>query len=451
MKVPATLALFATATARAAYPTYDIPAFDVQVGSEASSLVAALKSTGLVALKNIPDYSTTRTAYMQAAAECVTAPHENVIHKRLVDGTQRRTLSTHADLDLVPESLTNACPDYVAALKAFNRVIDKAGVAFARALDATSTSIQNHAVETVVTKGKNLEHLHAYASSAVSSPDSELSLERHTDNGLFILMSAPKFFDAASNQPVDNPDANAGLLVTLNGTDFRPVQKDDELVVMVGQAFNEWGDFGHRLPAVLHAMVMPRSATPVNRIFFGRMVLLPEDAVMANTNTTFSEYAASTKRFLLGQDNDVATFACPIHRQLQSSDPSCTIGIWEPSADSAGNVTKAMCMRDCNVDASVAHMKKDFDRCLANKCIKTSEVANGGTTCWMVCVQKYSDDVCPSKSSTCVDDTLVCQGGTVPPKAGTSAPTTTSKSAAATSLLSAAVACVVVLAGSVAV
>ncbi|RLO10034.1 hypothetical protein DYB28_008914 [Aphanomyces astaci] len=440
MKVSATLALFATATARAAYPTYDIPAFDVQVGSEASSLVAALKSTGLVALKNIPDYSTTRTAYMQAAAECVTAPHENVIHKRLVDGTQRRTLSTHADLDLVPESLTNACPDYVAALKAFNGVIDKAGVAFARALDATSTSIQNHAVETVVTKGKNLEHLHAYASSAVSSPDSganssffprlvvmtpslELSLERHTDNGLFILMSAPKFFDAASNQPVDNPDANAGLLVTLNGTDFRPVQKDDELVVMVGQAFNEWGDFGHRLPAVLHAMVMPRSATPVNRIFFGRMVLLPEDAVMANTNTTFHEYAASTKRFLLGQD--------VLH--------------------TAGNVTKAMCMRDCNVDASVAHMKKDFDRCLANKCIKTSEVANGGTTCWM-----YSDDVCPSKSSTCVDDTLVCQGtnylsGTVPPKTGTSAPTTTSKSAAATSLLSAAVACVVVLAGSVAV
>ncbi|RQM24166.1 hypothetical protein B5M09_012131 [Aphanomyces astaci] len=427
MKVPATLALFATATARAAYPTYDIPAFDVQVGSEASSLVAALKSTGLVALKNIPDYSTTRTAYMQAAAECVTAPHENVIHKRLVDGTQRRTLSTHADLDLVPESLTNACPDYVAALKAFNRVIDKAGVAFARALDATSTSIQNHAVETVVTKGKNLEHLHAYASSA-------LSLERHTDNGLFILMSAPKFFDAASNQPVDNPDANAGLLVTLNGTDFRPVQKDDELVVMVGQAFNEWGDFGHRLPAVLHAMVMPRSATPVNRIFFGRMVLLPEDAVMANTNTTFSEYAASTKRFLLGQD------------VLPTSKTQFITFCDEPSADSAGNVTKAMCMRDCNVDASVAHMKKDFDRCLANKCIKTSEVANGGTTCWM-----YSDDVCPSKSSTCVDDTLVCQGGTVPPKAGTSAPTTTSKSAAATSLLSAAVACVVVLAGSVAV
>ncbi|RLO10437.1 hypothetical protein DYB28_002607 [Aphanomyces astaci] len=431
MKVSATLALFATATARAAYPTYDIPAFDVQVGSEASSLVAALKSTGLIALKNIPDYSTTRTAYMQAAAECVTAPHENVIHKRLVDGTQRRTLSTHADLDLVPESLTNACPDYVAALKAFNGVIDKAGVAFARALDATSTSIQNHAVETVVTKGKNLEHLHAYASSAVSSPDSganssffprlvvmtpslELSLERHTDNGLFILMSAPKFFDAASNQPVDNPDANAGLLVTLNGTDFRPVQKDDELVVMVGQAFNEWGDFGHRLLAVLHAMVMPRSATPVNRIFFGRMVLLPEDAVMANTNTTFHEYAASTKRFLLGQD--------VLHTSKTQFITFCD----EPSADSAGNVTKAMCMRDCNVDASVAHMKKDFDRCLANKCNKTSEVANGGTTCWMV-------------------------RGTVPPKAGTSAPATTSKSAAATSLLSAAVACVVVLAGSVAV
>ncbi|RHY26725.1 hypothetical protein DYB32_007341 [Aphanomyces invadans] len=438
MKAAAAVAFLATAVhAAAVYPTYEIPAFDVQVGSEAPSLVAALKATGLVALKNIPDYTTTRAAYLQAAAECVSASHENVIHKRLIDGTQRRTLSTHADTDLIPDSLVEACPDYVAALKKFNGVIDQAGLAFARALDASSDSIQNHAVETVVTKGKNLEHLHSYAAStaddSIDDSGNHLSLERHTDSGLFILMSAPTFFDA-SNRPVANPDTNAGLLVMLNGTDFRPVQKDDELVVMVGQGFNEWTDLGHRFPPVLHAMVMPRSSEPVNRLFFGRMVLLPEESIMANTNTTFQEYAASTKRFLLGQDvsTDIATFACPIHRQLQASDPSCTIGIWAPSSDSPANVTKAMCMRDCNVENN-PDMQKDKERCVANKCVKTSEVANGGTVCWM-----FSDDVCPSKTATCVDDSLVCQGGTVAPKpVTTTAAPIPVKSAAASSILSA--------------
>ncbi|CAK4643925.1 unnamed protein product [Aphanomyces euteiches] len=461
------IAVFAcvAAAVQATFPTYEIPAFDVSNSADASSLVAALKSTGIVALKNIPNYEATRETYLEAAARCVSASHENVIHKRLVDGTQRRTLSTHADSDLVPDSLVNSCPDYVQALKAFNDVVDQASLAFAKALDASTTEVSAKPMETVMTTGKHLNHLHSYENPApadavasgivvtdpfsISSLGVDLSLELHTDNGLLILMSAPRFVNG-DNQVVANPDENAGLIVKLNGTEYRPQQKDNELVVMIGQAFNEWTNLGHQFPAVLHGMVMPRNApADTKRLFFGRMILVSDDTVLANSQMTFKEYADSNRRFLLGESTEVASFACPIHRELASSDPSCTIGIWAPSNESSPNVTAAMCMRDCNVDSTASMMKAQYAQCLANKCVKTSEVANGGTMCWMLCVQKFTDDVCPSKSSQCVDQTLVCQGGTVAPSATntsnssstttttTAAPTTTQKSMASTISMSA--------------
>ncbi|KAH9119973.1 hypothetical protein LEN26_011344 [Aphanomyces euteiches] len=401
------------AAVQAAFPKYEIPAFDVTKTADAPLLVAALKTSGIVALKNIPNYETTRDAYLDAAARCVSASHGNVLHKRLVDGTQRRTLSTRADSDLVPESLTDACPDYVETLKAFNAVVDEAGIAFAKALDATTADVTSKPMETVMTTGKhlNLNHLHAYENPSQSEAvASDLSLEFHTDNGLFIMMSAPRFVDG-DNHVVANPDENAGLIVKLNGTEYRPEQKDNELVIMIGQAFNEWTNLGHQFPAVLHGMVMPRNApADTKRLFFGRMILVSDDTVLANAKMTFREYADSNRRFLLGESTDVASFACPIHRQLVSSDPSCTLGIWTRSSDSPSNVTDAVCMRDCNMNAT---MKAAAERCLSNKCVKTSDVANGGTMCWMLCVQKFTDDVCPPQSAQCVNQTLVCQSGNV--------------------------------------
>ncbi|CAK4696237.1 unnamed protein product, partial [Aphanomyces euteiches] len=176
------------AAVQAAFPKYEIPAFDVTKTADAPLLVAALKTSGIVALKNIPNYETTRDAYLDAAARCVSASHGNVLHKRLVDGTQRRTLSTRADSDLVPESLTDACPDYVETLKAFNAVVDEAGIAFAKALDATTADVTSKPMETVMTTGKHLNHLHAYENPSQSEAvASDLSLELHTDNGLFIM------------------------------------------------------------------------------------------------------------------------------------------------------------------------------------------------------------------------------------------------------------------------
>ncbi|KAG9399382.1 hypothetical protein AC1031_011773 [Aphanomyces cochlioides] len=238
------------AAVQAAFPKYEIPAFDVTKAADAPLLVAALKTSGIVALKNIPNYETTRDAYLDAAARCVSASHEHIIHKRLVDGTQRRTLSTHADSDLVPQSLTDACPEYVQTLKAFNEVVDQAGMALAKALDATTADVTSKPMEIVMTTGKHLNHLHSYENPAPSDAvTSDLSLELHTDNGLFIMMSAPRFVDG-DNHVVANPDENAGLIVNLNGTEYRPEQKDNELVVMIGQAFNEWTNLGHEFPAV---------------------------------------------------------------------------------------------------------------------------------------------------------------------------------------------------------
>ncbi|KAF0683029.1 Aste57867_24882 [Aphanomyces stellatus] len=453
------LVLAAAAAAQSTFPTYDVPAFDLSDATQAPALVAALKETGIVALKNLPNFESTRAAYLKAADACVSAQHGLVSHKRLVDGTRRRTLSTYADVDLVPETLTAACPDYVATLTAFDAVVDRASLAFAKALDGASGA-ENQPVEDVIKHGEHLDHLHAYSNPTVSrAAPADLSLEWHTDAGLVIFTAAPTFFDGANNE-VTNPDENAGLVVQFNGTGYKPTQKADELLVMVGQGFNDWGHFGLDLPPVLHAMIMPRAApSDLKRIFYGRMALLKPSMTMTNTKMTYDEFTQSNKRFLLGQETDeFATIACPIGRQLQTTDPSCTVGIWVPSDPSIAGATNASCMRACNVDFSTH--AAEAAKCKALQCVKTSEVADGGTTCWMVCIQKFTAAQCPSQKATCDSDQLVCSGGastsTVSNSSTTTtsnvtaspstAPTTTPKSSAGTYGVGAAVAAVAAMA-----
>ncbi|KDO32201.1 hypothetical protein SPRG_03418 [Saprolegnia parasitica CBS 223.65] len=397
-----TMALVAAA---AAHPAYEIPAFNVATLVEHKApLVAALEEHGLVALKGLDGFAATRTTYLREAFRCMQAhPNMDLLqHKTLSDGTTRDTISTNAKDEELP--MASLCPAYAAAHHAYVGLMQSATEALGVALDVPSSE---HAtsMRAIAESGKHLDHVHKYLAPAAPSSPETLSLELHTDNGLGLLTSAPLFFDRDGNQ-VQVETTGLEVELTLDGVVQRvaPRLKADELVLMIGEGFNRWGNFGHRFPPVVHGMKMPPSMdASVARVFSGRMLLMRADDRLVHAGLSFDEYAAATTRHLLEPSANFASLACPTGRSLLASDLSCTLGLWGPSNASDPSTTKAQCMRHCNSP----NMRNEVEQCAHLKCVKTGDVPHGGTVCWMLCVEHLPD--CAADAQTCLpDQTLVC-------------------------------------------
>ncbi|KAF0715398.1 hypothetical protein As57867_003391, partial [Aphanomyces stellatus] len=417
MRVSSIIAIASFAVPAVAYAPYAIPSFDLDAMTPAATadMVAALRSTGIMAIKNIPGFERIRYNYLHTAAECASTPDDfdELLSKELTDGTQRRTLSTNTAG--VTASVATRCPAYASAHQAYTHVLDDAIFKWAAVLDGASNRTAS-SLTAIARKGSHLDHFHGYSNpvrevetsamivEASDNHDGVLSLELHEDSGLAIFTSAPLFFDKQAGNDlvqVPNPDVeNTGLIIDVDGVQVRPVLKPDELVVMAGQGFASWGDFGHDVHPVLHGMVMPRDApASVVRAFSGRMLLLEPDQQMANTGMTFRDYSHAVTRHLLDQDHSIATLACPVGRVLTASDGRCTLGIWVPGEGSTA--TKAECMKTCNNQ----HLG---DKCKEIKCIKTG--TTDGVDCWMVCVPHFTPDECPAPGQEqCKGQDLVCK------------------------------------------
>ncbi|EQC30475.1 hypothetical protein SDRG_11792 [Saprolegnia diclina VS20] len=417
-------ALLVSAAQAATYPTYTIPAVDMAAPAAAAETIDALQTTGIVAFKNIDGFEAARLAYVEAAARCVATPHADVMRKLMVDGTMRRTLSTNVDVSTVPSSLLASCPEYVSALGSFNAVLNTATLTFAKLLDATT---QTSLVQDIVEQGKHLEHFHAYtnpASDDVADETQEFSLEAHTDLGGGLFTSAPVFFNA-QHQVIANPDPTTGLYIQIKNEWVQPVLKSDELVFMAGEGWSQWiATDDLAFPAVVHAMRMPRDASSdIVRGFHGRMLLLSDEMVMRNNHLRFDAFNARNTRYLKAPlaDAKFPTLACA-SRRLVASDSSCTLGIWAPGNASAASTTTDICMFHCNAIG----MPEDTQKCKDLGCVKASDIPNGGTDCWMICVQKYSDAECPApKAQTCKDQELTCDKVVLTKAPKTNATTTT--------------------------
>ncbi|OQS03463.1 hypothetical protein THRCLA_04232 [Thraustotheca clavata] len=435
--IVAIIALLSAAVCAENYAQYSIPAVDLTDSSASLSIVQALKQTGIVAFKNVPDFENTRLAYVEAAEKCVATPHSAVMRKLMVDGTTRRTLSTNVDLSTVPENLKTACPDYVTALEKFNALLNKATLQFAQLLDGGAVEKGSNGVliQEVVEQGKHLEHFHAYTNpeSDVNQDDYEHSLEPHTDLGAGLWTSAPVFFNA-EHEIISNPDPSTGLYIKVDDAWVQPVLKSDELVFMAGEGWSQWigtdSQSDLHFPAVVHAMKMPRGASSdIVRAFHGRMLLLSEDMVMQNNNLRFKDFNNRNTRFLKEPlaDSSFPSIACASRPRalvsLAASDSSCTVGIYEPGNSSSSNAT-ALCNYHCNA----INMPEDTQKCKDLGCKLVSSIPNGGTECWMICIQTYTDAQCPSKNQKCVDQTLTCDGKVLTP-----APTTAGTNSSATS------------------
>ncbi|KAG9414713.1 hypothetical protein AC1031_008118 [Aphanomyces cochlioides] len=412
--VAACFAMFHSAHGMAEYV---IPSFNLNERGSHLSLIKALEANGVIALKNVPKFASTRDAYILSAFACM-KQHPNLdalMQKKLQDGTQRTTISMNADGSTFSTALATRCPKFIEAQKSYNQLLRDVSTRLANVL-SKDTEMSSPLVD-VVNLGAHLDHIHSYtpAPSSIFPPISslfkaqtQLSLDFHTDNGVMLLTSAPYYFDDQGNVI---KDISSGLVLRLSlhgkTQQVMPHLSPDELVVMVGEGFSRWGNFGYKFPPVLHAVQMPQDARIASRLFSGRMILLQNDATLAQSHLSFKDYTDATTRYVLNEQTDddsttLSTLGCPVGRTLLASDLSCTLGIWAPSNASDPSTTNEQCMFHCNAP----NMKKDVEMCKSLKCELVDEVMEGGTMCWMLCVQHL--DTCNIADQVCVDQSLAC-------------------------------------------
>ncbi|TMW66667.1 hypothetical protein Poli38472_013979 [Pythium oligandrum] len=408
----------AQANSLSALPTFDVPAFDyasIAQGENPARLLQALQTDGIIALKNIPNYANLRERYLRTAAECagVTAnvDHDMFVSRKLFDdGTKRYTISTNAGRELSGSAMEvdTTCPGYHGQRSISSRQL--------------------------VSDAVRLDHFHAYE-AVPSGPASagvdgiqrqleELSLPLHEDHGLFIAMSAPKFFDVGADRRLverELSESASGLVIqTASGSRVRPVLKNDEVVIMMGTGASRWLQTSHSIPAVMHGMKMPEgSENGVRslRAWFGKMTLLPAyQRMLLSNGVSFEAHSNATTRYLLAnQEDDLKTVGCATSRRLAPSDTTCTFKSCKTKAGMADPVDG--CPVICNRNMPV-NRPNDAPNCAAScDCVEST---NPAVACWMLCVERFPESVCPTDKQTCVSQSVTCS---VPTSAPSPAPT----------------------------
>lgn len=452
-------ALAANADAQTDIPSYKVPSVDFsRLFGSSNQLVDAMQHEGILSLKNIPQYAELRREFLAKAAACAVHAKDDgaefLLHRRLRDGTQRYTISTDAGkhLDKSGFETVEACPGYQQVYQRFSRVVEDAVASVGRAIDASKalqisrrqlhkTNTARMTAHELMSESVHLDHFHAYEASrsldgVKTKTLAELSLEMHTDNGLMIAMAAPEYFDVKPSGEVASRHTrseDAGLLIkAANGKVVRPLLQADELVLMLGEGINTWIHTTPRLHAVTHGMQFPRGLSYAEdshkavRAWFGKMILLSEDHVMANTGMTYGEFANQTTRYLKDAANErgFAAIACSPHRKLQASDNSCTVRTCTLKTGGDASTMTDSCQITCNHQSAT-----DEALCEANcDCEETNEAGN---KCWMLCVPLISTDECNGEqkcNSAFKKDEIAmqCAAGVSPTTAPTTtAPTTT--------------------------
>uniref|UniRef100_K3WVC4 VWFD domain-containing protein n=1 Tax=Globisporangium ultimum (strain ATCC 200006 / CBS 805.95 / DAOM BR144) TaxID=431595 RepID=K3WVC4_GLOUD len=426
-----------------ALPSFEIPAFDYPTLTEGANphrLLDELQANGIVALRNVPNYANVRAQYLQKAAECAVLAADSVeasflSTKQFQDGTTRYTISTNAGQELAGSAANTqeTCPGYQELYQEFSQLIEHAVNTFGSTLDATSFTAsdgtQTITSRKLVSEAVRLDHFHAYQSTAKTEDatqhrELEFSLPLHEDHGLFIAMSAPKFFDVQATggrKLVERQLAadKSGLVIqTAAGTRVRPVLNEDEVVIMMGTGASRWLKTSHTLPAVMHGMKMPESMTNEGRslrAWFGKMTLLPSyQRMLQNQDVMFDAHVNSTTRYLLQQkdaDSDVKAIGCATGRHLQASATSCINKACKPKSGSKTSVER------CNTICNRNHGPDEATECASQcKCSKGGD----GQVCWMLCVLSL-----PTK--TCAKANQVC-GGSGKPEVVCNAPKKSTKS-----------------------
>jgi len=279
-----------------------------------------LHEVGLISITDIPGFN--KQAMLKDLEEClhqqtaVGAPDFELSsgnHSR-GSGNRRRTLATRT-LAGTPDGILVAtkhekngdpldvCSDLKASSETFREAVQSVSEAIAArfvAMESAATKGDDSKIpiQTLINEGEHLEHFHSYYSdnnkvSTTGTTGRDLpSIDWHTDQGMMLLFTPGQR---------SNGKAFDGFFIRLADGSTTEVAFDshlDELVIMLGDGVHQYINNGDapRLRAVPHAVKLPDSSHDYPRLWYGRMVLPPPEAIHPSSGTTFGNLRSSMIR-----------------------------------------------------------------------------------------------------------------------------------------------------------
>eukprot|EP00586_Coscinodiscus_wailesii_P002555 CAMPEP_0172483612 /NCGR_PEP_ID=MMETSP1066-20121228/10638_1 /TAXON_ID=671091 /ORGANISM="Coscinodiscus wailesii, Strain CCMP2513" /LENGTH=458 /DNA_ID=CAMNT_0013247557 /DNA_START=65 /DNA_END=1438 /DNA_ORIENTATION=+ len=316
----------------------------------------ALGEYGILSITNIPDYLDHKLETYQYLHKCAVDSHATRKHS-FEDGTVRLTMATRTLPGVegqqsvrhdVPGSA--ACSSFDEASSKLRWAVERAIVAFSARLGASVLDLNSgpllYAEEhmttfdefdtllDVVKKGEHLEHFHSYVGGNTPLMSRGDTIDLHTDQGLLIAFVPALMADTSASEAASEPSQGDFFIERKDGSrlvvDFG---KDDDLIIMLGDGVNQYinpkvSREGYSLRATPHALHMSSDDSNHARVWYGRMVLPPPNAVNPNSRTgmTFGQMRRlMIDASLSGNDQDSIGCASSSMRTRQLDKNACTL------------------------------------------------------------------------------------------------------------------------------
>ena len=326
-------------------------------GSHHKALSQALSHIGMVSITDIGDgFTSIKEQILGSLHGCAVSSAASQEHI-YSDESRRRTMATHWDhgshsmLQHGDGATSSAsCEAFDKVSQQFRNEVGLVTQVFAEKLESilrveassyissnnmdepllsTPNGMAYHTVNEIVRDGEHLEHFHSYEKNSETDPqDNDETIEWHTDQGLFLVFTPGAMVNTATST---TSGLSEGFSIKFVDDATATVQfdKEDELVIMLGDGVNQYIN-PHRkvyLHATPHALSLPTQTKGQVRVWYGRMVLPPAEALSPNHESTFGEL----RRLMVNQDQQALSLACS-HSQYtarQLEDSSCEAGsLW---------------------------------------------------------------------------------------------------------------------------
>ncbi|KAL3908504.1 MAG: hypothetical protein SGPRY_009772, partial [Prymnesium sp.] len=267
-------------------------------------------------------------AFFSCATSQLQGAEGSLRQTELADGTRRLTASTFTLHDT--RAPIPSCERLEASSLALRQIVDRSSQ---RVLGALEPLIRTKgqvlaslhggwyaSLGELALHGEQLEHFHAYTRREDNTsagalppqpPSAEQSLPMHTDGGLLLAM-LPALHMREHTSHVDilpppyGENGTSGFRVQLADGSMAAVDHalaGSSLLYLVGDGWRQWltPQLSRAMRAAPHSMsVLPsnheREGATEARLWYGRMYLPPEDALLPGENRSFAELRASEER-----------------------------------------------------------------------------------------------------------------------------------------------------------
>lgn len=284
------------------YESFIVPKINyndlISSGFQTPNYIANMFQTyGAIQIINIPNFKEARENALKPLSNCLLNDDDRYV-KTMKDGSRRLSSAAISKNGIIGK-LSNACSETVSSNLRFT--IDIVTQNVFKALDLASVKNNNNinnnknnylmfpykSFSSLMTNGIQLEHLHSFFPSKNSSykaVDSTLTLDMHVDAGIMIAMTNG-YYSSSENQRKD-------LLLELPSGEVVYAETDsDALVLMMGSAASQWLSpiLGKPIRAMPHSLEMDKESGSI-RSWYGKMFLPPGDAMLPNSDLTYSKF-----------------------------------------------------------------------------------------------------------------------------------------------------------------